>query len=92
MNGDALVAVIAKPGSRSPGITFVEGTLHVRVAERAHEGKANEACRAALARALSVAPSRVELVRGARSKDKLFRVAGCSAGDIKTRLARLQKT
>jgi uncharacterized protein len=92
VSGDALVAVVAKPGSRSPGITVADDALHVRVAERAHEGKANEACRAALARALGVAPSRVELMRGARSKKKFFRVTGCSAAEIKTRLARLQKT
>ena len=57
------------------------------VREPARDGQANEACRRALARALGVAASRVSLVRGARSKEKLFRIAGITTEAVKARLA-----
>jgi uncharacterized protein YggU (UPF0235/DUF167 family) len=48
----------------------------VRVRERAIEGAANEACLRAIARSLGIAPSCVTLVRGAKSRRKVVRVAG----------------
>ena len=38
--------------------------------------KANEAVRQMLAKALGLAPSRIEMLRGATSREKLFRVNG----------------
>jgi len=52
------------------------GTIVVRVRERAIDGAANAACIRALATAYGVAPSAVELVRGARSRQKRFAIAG----------------
>jgi uncharacterized protein len=46
----------------------------VRVRERAIEGAANEACARALAEYLGVPRSHVSLVRGARSRVKIFEV------------------
>jgi uncharacterized protein YggU (UPF0235/DUF167 family) len=51
-----------------------DGTFRVRVTAAPEGGEANRAVIALLAGALDVAPSRVELVRGAASRDKLFRV------------------
>jgi len=48
----------------------------VRVRERAMEGKANEAVRRAIARAVGVPPSAVTLVRGATARRKTFEIEG----------------
>ena len=50
------------------------GVLRVRVTAAPEGGEANRAVIALLAEALGVAPSRIALVRGATSRDKLFRV------------------
>lgn len=59
-----------------------EGRLLVRTTAPPVEGRANEAVRRLIAQAAGVAPSRVEVVRGARSRDKTVRVRGCSSGDL----------
>ncbi len=51
-----------------------DGSLRVRVTAAPEGGEANRAVIALLAEAFGVAPSRVELVRGAASRDKLFRI------------------
>jgi uncharacterized protein YggU (UPF0235/DUF167 family) len=71
--------VFVKPGSKRPGIAWENGTLVVRVRERAIEGAANDACTRALAAAYGVAPSAVELLGGARSRRKRFAIAGATA-------------
>lgn len=48
--------------------------LRVRVTAAPEGGEANRAVTALLAEALGVAPSRIALVRGATSRDKLFRI------------------
>ena len=50
------------------------GAIHIRVTALPEDGKANEAVRKLLARALRIAPSRLTLVGGATARDKLFRV------------------
>ena len=50
------------------------GAIHVRVTAPPEDGKANAAVRKLLARALGIAPSRLTLVGGATSRDKLFRI------------------
>lgn len=70
------VAVMVKPGSRK-GPLVVPGdgdTLLVYVRERAIEGKATEAVARALADYFGVPRSRVELVAGATSRIKRFRI------------------
>ena len=71
-----LVDVVVKPGSKQPGVLKEDGAVVVRVRERAVEGAANRACIAALAAHYGVAPSRVSLVAGARSRRKRFAIAG----------------
>jgi len=51
-----------------------DGGLIVFVKAEAKEGKANEAVAKALAKHFGVAPSRVRLISGARSKTKLFEI------------------
>jgi len=51
-----------------------DGGFRVRVTAAPADGEANRAVIALLAEALDIAPSRLALVRGATSRDKLFRV------------------
>lgn len=54
----------------------VDGTLiRVYVTVVPEDGKANAAVQAALAEALGLAKSRLTLVRGATSRDKVFRLS-----------------
>jgi len=63
-----------------------DGRILVRVSPPALEGRANEAARRLLARQLGVAPSRVTIVRGERSRDKVVRVEGVEAGAARRKL------
>jgi len=58
------------------------GALLVRVTAAPEEGRANKAVCRVIARALGVAPSRVAVLRGAGSREKLLRVEGATATDL----------
>jgi uncharacterized protein (TIGR00251 family) len=51
-----------------------DGSFRVRVTAAPSDGEANRAVIGLLAEAFGVAPSRVALVRGAASREKLFRI------------------
>jgi uncharacterized protein YggU (UPF0235/DUF167 family) len=70
------VTVTVKPGSRKgPLIDVAEnGALTIYVRERAIDGKATEAATCLLAEHLGVPKSSVELVSGATSRVKRFRI------------------
>jgi hypothetical protein len=70
------VVVTVKPGSsRGPLVEVADdGSLTVYVRERAIDGKATEAAIRVLAEHFGLPKSRVELVSGARSRIKRFRV------------------
>ena len=70
----ATLAVRVTPNARRAGLELAEGVIRIAVTEVPEGGKATEAARVALARALGVAKSRLTLVRGATSRDKLFRL------------------
>jgi hypothetical protein len=64
------------PNSRQPGIEQLpDGTLKVRVSAPAHEGKANMAVIEALARHFRVPKSRIRILRGEATRNKLVEVA-----------------
>jgi uncharacterized protein len=71
-----VISVRVKPGSRKGPLVEVgrDGELTVYVREPALEGKANEAVVNLLAKHLGVTPSRLNLVSGASSRVKRFRV------------------
>ena len=78
-NGTLTFPVRAQPkASRNEVGGCREGALKVRVTAPADNGKANAAIVKELARALGVSRSALELVRGATSRNKLFRVKGIS--------------
>ena len=60
-----------------------DDALVVRVTAPPAEGRANDAVRKLIARRLRVGVSRVTIVRGAGTRDKVLRVEGVSEGQIK---------
>jgi len=63
-----------------------DGVLSVRVAAPPVDGAANTAVAALLAGALGVRSSVVTIEQGGRGRDKLVRVAGLTAAEIRRRL------
>jgi uncharacterized protein (TIGR00251 family) len=63
-----------------------DGVLVVRVTAPPVAGKANEALRALIAKQLGVAKGRVEVVQGAKGRDKVLRVRGLAAKEARARL------
>lgn len=68
------LAVVVTPGARSEAITIQNGRVLVKVRAKPQDGAANNAVIRLLAQALGIAASRVELVRGATSREKVLRV------------------
>ena len=64
------------------------GAIVIRVTAPPVDGKANAALCAFVARAAGVSRSRVEVVRGQTSRDKVVRVAGVSELTLRTALLR----
>lgn len=82
-----MLSVRVQPRASSDVIVgWQAGALRVRVTAPPVEGEANRAVARLLARALRVAPSAVTVVRGARGRDKLVRIAGLSEADVRARL------
>ena len=74
-DGAWMIQVHAQPGARRTGIAGIHGeALRIRVQAPALEDRANEALARFLAEALGVARRDVELVSGARSREKRFAV------------------
>lgn len=68
-------AVHVTPGARTASLeTANDGTIRIRVREIAEHGRATRSARGLLAEALDVAPTRLQLVRGATSRHKVFRL------------------
>jgi len=92
--GDAVaVAVKVRPRARRPGLhgraPDTDGErLAIAVREPAEDGRANRAACAALATAVGVPPSQVEVAAGAASRRKTLLVSG-DAAVIAARLAAL---
>jgi uncharacterized protein YggU (UPF0235/DUF167 family) len=71
----ATFALRVQPRARADLIgTGADGTLTARVTAPPADGRANEAVRRLLARALGVAPTRLTLIRGETARDKVFRL------------------
>jgi uncharacterized protein YggU (UPF0235/DUF167 family) len=62
------------PGARAASVTPDGDIIRISVNARAVDGAATEAARDALARSLGVAKTRLTLLRGATSREKLFRL------------------
>ena len=74
LDAEGRVAVRVTPGARTESLTLDEGALAAKVRAKPQDGEANDAVRKLLAAAYGVPPSRVELLRGATTREKLFRI------------------
>ncbi len=64
-----------------------DGAVVARVTAPPVDGRANEALRALIAKRARVAKGRVEIVRGAASRDKVVRVADMTERELRAALA-----
>lgn len=80
------IVVRVKPNSHRPGIEVEGSRILVRVGEPPHDGRANDAVRELLAEALDLPRGRVNLKRGARSREKTFSIEGLERDIILARL------
>ena len=74
IDGEGRLAVRVTPGARSEAVAVEGGRVLVKVRAKPQDGAANDAVIRLLALGLGIAPSRIEMLRGATSREKLFRV------------------
>jgi hypothetical protein len=86
---DGQIQVRLRPrGSRDELIGMRGGVLQAKVTAPPLDGKANRALCKMIAKQLGVAPSRVSVVRGEKSRDKLLRVEGVDPAALQEALGR----
>ena len=73
-DGEGRLAVRVTPGAREESLSISDGRVLVKVRVKPEDGKATTAVLALLAQALGVAVSRLEVLRGATSREKLIRI------------------
>lgn len=73
-DGEGRLALRVTPGARTEGLEIADGRVQVKVRAKPQDGAANEAVIELLAAALGIARSRVLLLRGATSRDKLVQL------------------
>lgn len=79
----AKITVRLVPRASREELLGVEGgVLRARVTAPPLDGKANRALCKLIAKRVGVAPSRVSVVRGARSREKLVRVEGVEQAQV----------
>ncbi|MBS1844738.1 MAG: DUF167 domain-containing protein [Actinobacteria bacterium] len=87
MKNSGRVAVRLRPRGRGDALLgFEDGVLRARVSAPPTDGRANRALCKLIAARVGVAPSRVSVVHGAKSRDKVVEVASVSAAELTARL------
>lgn len=82
------MAVKLQPRGRADELLgFADDVLRARVSAPPVDGKANKALCRLIAERVGVAPSRVTVVRGAKSREKLVEVRGVDQEALVARLA-----
>ena len=76
IDAEGRLAVRVTPGARQEGLEIAEGRLIAKVRAKPQDGEATAAVLGLIAAALGCAPSRVTLLRGATSREKLVSVSG----------------
>lgn len=80
-------AVKVHPGAKKNAITGELGdALKISLTAPPVEGRANQACIEFLAKVLKVPRSSVNIASGHSSRNKVIRVAGISAADLRNRI------
>lgn len=82
----ALKVRVQPRASRNQVDGFEDDTLRLRVTAPPTDGKANAGVIALLARSLGVSKSRLEIVRGHGSRDKLINVESLSEQEVRRRI------
>jgi uncharacterized protein (TIGR00251 family) len=84
--GDRLtLSLHVQPGARTTAWAGRHGAaLKLRIAARAVDGQANQACVDFLAATAGVSRSAVVMIHGEKSRAKLFRIDGVSPGRLQT--------
>lgn len=67
-----------------------DGALRVSVTAPADKGKANKAIAKAIAEALQLKPSQIELISGQTNRRKVYKISD-AASDLESRIAELQQ-
>jgi uncharacterized protein len=83
----AVFAVKVHPRAKKDAITGeIAGALKLALTAPPVEGRANEACIEFLAKLLKVPRSSISIAAGQNSRNKVIRVAGLSAEEVRNRL------
>jgi uncharacterized protein YggU (UPF0235/DUF167 family) len=80
------LAVRVVPRSRDAHVDVTAAGVVIRVRAAAEHGRATDEARRALAGSLNVPPSAIRLLRGARSRDKVFQIEGMTGTQALQRL------
>jgi uncharacterized protein (TIGR00251 family) len=81
------VAVRLRPrGSRDELLGMRDGVLRAKVTAPPVDGRANKALCKLIAKRVGVAPSRVSVVRGEKSREKVVRVEGVGKAEVEAAL------
>jgi uncharacterized protein len=84
---EARIEVRLRPRGHADELLGIEdGVLQVRVSAPPVDGKANRALCRLVAKQAGVAPSRVSVLRGEKSRQKLLLVEGIEKAELKARL------
>lgn len=79
--------VLLQPRASRDDIDGMHGVaLKVRVTAPPLEGRANTALKKFLAKKLGLSPSRVEIIAGERSREKLLLISGTSRAEVEQAL------
>ncbi|HYT89912.1 MAG TPA: DUF167 domain-containing protein [Gemmataceae bacterium] len=85
-----ILPVRAQPGARKTGVLGEQaGALKVAVTAPPEDGRANQALVETLRAALSLKRSQVELLSGAKGRQKTFLIRGLKPAEVRERLAML---
>jgi len=88
-SGSVTFAVKVHPRAKKNAITGeLGGALKLSLTSPPVEGRANEACIEFFAELLKVPRSSVTIASGQSSRNKVLRVAGLSAAEVKTHIRR----
>ena len=74
MGADGRLMVRVTPGARHEALEISDGVLTVKVRAKPQDGAANEAVIRHVAKALGEAPSKLTIVRGETSREKLLQL------------------
>lgn len=72
---DNILKVWVQPGATKDEIIgFRDGFLRLRVKARPEKGEANKACQKILGAALKIAPEKIKIIKGEKSRRKFIKI------------------